>query len=152
MMSKSVETLKQGMGALGTNSREIYEKYAEKYNWDLSVAGNFGRQGATLFANQCADNGTRSVWAISHSNLTDTKVKHWKNEFNSDCSKIKATGNNLSKYFDIDAEGAERIIFAKKKVRGAYEFLGVYTLTDHCTIEGITYWIYTRISTEYPVK
>ena len=144
----------------GTNSKKIYEKYAEMYGWDRRQSSQFGAQGQPLYAREATPEGY-SVWCISYSNLNDKKGGQWRNRFSDD----KDTNDLIEELWEYRthdrlhdfSETTTRIVFAKNR-KGEYEFFGVYKCVSRSEKREKIEWAdaygyvktYRRISKFYP--
>ena len=109
----------------GTNSKDVYKKYAEIFYWDASQTSQFGAQGQPLYAREATPEGY-SVWCIAYSNLNAKKGGKWVNHISDDKEIIEELWENRTyDYLHDYKETTTRIAFAKNK-EGKYEFLGVY--------------------------
>lgn len=142
----------------GTNSRKIYEEFAEKFGWDKRQSNQFGKQGTPLYARRATPEGF-NVWAISHSNLINEKDKggYFKNEILNGGNLINEYWGSIYDLYDDFVDLTYRVAFAKKR-DGFYYFLGVYEVSEQPDPEykveynGQTVWVkrYRRISENYP--
>lgn len=141
----------------GTNSKNIYEDYAEKFGWDKRQANQFGKRGLPLYARNATPEGY-NMWFIGHSNLTATKGGDWDNEILYGGEKINEYWkkiDNKADFYDM----THRVVFAKKK-DGYYYFLGIYEvsekpdLTKQIEHNGKYVWVrrYRRICENYPIS
>ena len=137
----------------GTNSRTLYEEYADRYDWDKLQANQFGKEGLPLYAPKATPE-KYSVWCIAHSNWTGDEAGRWENKISPDWDTIEEFWKDhlsvrASDYFN-------RVAFAKNSM-GQYIFLGVYKPDPEAkkTIEnGEIRWIktYHCISQYYSIK
>lgn len=143
----------------GTNTRKIYEEFAEKFGWDKQQSNQFGKQGLPLYARNATPEGY-NVWFIGHNNWTVTKGGDWDNEILRGGELINEYWEKLDKSFSdfVDLKKC-RVVFAKKK-DGYYYFLGIYELAEKPDItkrvehNGKDLWVrrYRRISENYPIN
>ena len=103
----------------GTNSKNIYLNCCEWFGWDKSQTGNFGRQGALLYAKRATLEGY-SPWFVTHHNLTGTKGGEWKNTIDGDF--IHEEWDNYDPRMWDDK--TTRVVFIL--LSGKYYFYGVY--------------------------
>lgn len=137
----------------GTNSRKVYQEYAERYGWDEWQANQFGKEGLPLYAPKATPE-KYSVWFIAHSNWTGDDAGQWENEISRDWNTIEEFWEShlsvrASDYFT-------RVTFAKNSM-GQYIFLGVYKPDPEAKKiirNGEIRWIktYHCISQCYPIK
>lgn len=148
----------------GTNSKKIYESFCKTLNWDKSQSGNFGMQGQPLFAENADTDKLRDVWFLSHLNSYDCEIDEIlkKGEIlDLDVADGFGAINFISQNREIIVEyitadkwksvpkNKERVTFAKIDDFAAYEFLGVYEMTD-CN-KNATRRIYKRKAEVYPM-
>ncbi len=142
----------------GTNSKDIYEKYAEIFGWDIGQKSQFGQMGQPLYARSATPEGY-SVWCIAYSNLNGAKGGHWNNEISKDKQEIKEFWENCTyDHLHDFSEMTTRVVFAKEK-DGKYKFLGVYKCVSRAERRETVEWAdaygylktYRCISKEYPI-
>ena len=127
----------------GTNSKNIYLNCCEWFGWDKSQAGNFGRQGALLYAKRATPEGY-SPWFVTHHNLTGTKGGEWKNTINGDF--IHEEWDNYDERMWDDK--TTRVVFIL--LSGKYCFYGVYRVYKIELKENCKYTkTYQRIKENY---
>ena len=131
----------------GTNSKTVYLDCCVEFGWDETQKGNFGRQGALLYAKNATREGY-SPWFVSHHDLQQTKAGIWKN-------KIRGEhGEYIYEEWDTIDESlwgdeSTRVVFLK--LNGVYYFFGVYKFDGVERNENNKYTkIYKRISKQYP--
>ncbi len=142
----------------GTNTRKIYEEFAEKFGWDKFQANQFGRQGAPLYARKATPEGY-NVWCIGHSNWTEDKGGDWSNEISYGEEFIDEYWEDISHDYNDFISLRYRVTFAKKKGSG-YHFLGVYEVCENPdTSKKVLHndksvWVkhYHRICENYPIN
>ena len=131
---------------LGTNSREIYEKYCDIYGWDKTKSGEFGCR-RPLYAENCDADRKNDVWFIFYPNYNRNKL---------DCivgdhHVVNLIENNEKDITEIvdpkygPTKNDIRITFIRKK--SGYYFLGVYKVVKNGTTRH-----YKKISDTYPFK
>lgn len=118
----------------GTKAKDIYVQCCILFGWDKSKSGEFGIM-QPLYGHKVADNGTKDVWFICHSNwygdiliIDDEGVKHHRNYIhaNSDGKVLSIDEYQQNAPFDnVSYPLRDRITFAKNK-QGEYVFVGVY--------------------------
>ena len=146
----------------GTNSKKIYENYAEAFGWDRFQSSQFGAQGQPLYAREATPEGY-SVWCIAYSNLNAKRGGQWANNF-SDDKEENDTIKELWEYQTHDflhdySEMTTRVVFAKNQ-KGEYTFFGVYQCVSCSKERKAVEWsdtvgfvkTYRRISKCYPLK
>ena len=141
----------------GTNSKKIYENFAEKFGWDKMQSNQFGKVGTPLYARKATKEGY-NVWFIGHSNWTGDKGGDWYNEILFGGEQINECWQKIDNRTDF-IDMTHRVVFAKKK-NGEYYFLGVYEVsekpdaTKQISYNGKYLWVrrYKRISEIYPFK
>ena len=137
----------------GTNSRNIYEEYADRYGWNKSQANQFGEEGLPLYAPTCTPE-KYSVWCIAHSNWTEDAKGQWENEISYDRNTIEEYWKD---HLAVRASDYTiRVVFAKQSTR-QYIFLGVYKPDSDIKKvirDGEIRWVktYRSISQCYPMK
>lgn len=127
----------------GTNSRKIYEGFCATLKWDCGKAGNFGTQGAPLYAENCDTARKFDVWFISRPTYIESGVM-----VNNHINYIKNNGDEIIEKVSQSigrSNDAGRIVFVK--TNSGYEFLGVYKLSENGTTRK-----FKRISEYYPIK
>lgn len=124
----------------GSNTREIYEEFCKTLNWDRSKAGEFGRQGAPLYAANVDTDRTSDVWFIPKPNCADISPYHGGNWLQDNCNTIE---ERVSKRLG-NSNNANRITFLGTKK--GYVFLGVYALQKNGLVR-----IFKKISDTYPI-
>ncbi len=143
----------------GTNSKKIYENYAEQFGWDTSQGSQFGKQGQPLYARSATSEGY-SVWCIAHSNLNGTKGGRWSNEISYDKKTIKEFWETRTyDYLHDFSDTTTRVVFVKNK-KNEYEFLGVYERVSLSEEQKTVEWFgtygylktYRWVSDYYPFK
>lgn len=131
----------------GTNSKAAYLDCCMEFGWDETQKGNFGRQGALLYAKNATPEGY-SPWFLSHHDLHQTKAGIWKNKIRGELGEyIYEEWDSIegSMWGDIST----RVVFLK--LNGVYHFFGVYKF-DGVERENNKYTKkYRRISKQYPI-
>ncbi len=114
----------------GTKAKDIYLECCDLFGWDENQAKEFGMM-KPLYARAAADNGTKTVWFIGHSNwyadilISDQRgAQHHRNYIHSNLQCIEEYQQSSKNYLG-DYPLQDRITFAKNK-QGKYVFLGVY--------------------------
>ena len=141
----------------GTNSKKIYENYAEKFGWDKYQSNQFGKAGTPLFARKATPEGY-NVWCIAYSTSNNKKGGDFHNEILPGGEQINEYWQKIDNKTDF-LDMAHRVVFAKR-LDGYYYFLGVYELSEKPEIakqilyKGKYVWVrrYKRISEIYPFK
>ena len=142
----------------GTDSKELYGKYAEIFGWDIWQSSQFGAQGQPLYARDATPEGY-SVWCIAHSNLNGTKGGRWRNKISDDKFTIEELWEACTHdYLHDFSEMATRVVFVKDKGK-QYKFLGVYKCVSRSERREMVEWAddygyvktYRLISKCYPL-
>ncbi len=107
-MSKITRSL--SLECYGINSRKIYIDLCQKFDWDRSQEGNFGRQGVPLYAEGATPEGY-SVWFLGHSNWTVSEGGSWENEILDDL--VIETWKKQKD--DLYKDKTKRVLFAKNQ-------------------------------------
>lgn len=127
----------------GTNSKSIYLDCCDWFGWDINQKGNFGRQGALLYAKRATPEGY-SPWFITHHNLTQTKGGEWKNTIQGDF--IYEEWDNYDERMWEDK--TIRVVFII--LSGQYYFYGLYRVYKIEMNENCKYTkTYERIKENY---
>lgn len=118
----------------GTKAKDIYLQCCQRFGWDARLANEFGMM-QPLYGHRAADNGTKDVWFICHSNckgdilVTDGNgVQHHRNYVHTDSSGRVLTIEEYQQDAPFDSLAyplRDRITFVKNK-RGQYIFVGTY--------------------------
>lgn len=140
----------------GTDSKKIYENYAEIFGWDISQSSQFGWQ-TPLYARNATHEGY-SVWCIAYSNLNAKKSGNWMNLIFGDTIE-ELWKTRTYDYLHDFSDTTTRVVFAKNK-KGQYEFFGVYKADPLPKELKVVEWYntfgyvkkYRRISECYPMK
>lgn len=146
----------------GTNTSILYEALCESFDFDKSKAGNFGRQGALLYANDVTKEHY-SVWCLTNTNWNKKKNSdkcNWYNEISGDkenCEIIEHWNKELWRKNDVKSLEITTKLYTYKDTRltfvkckdGHYYFLGVYKFDEKYEEEKIKK--YKLISTSYPI-
>ncbi len=149
----------------GTNSKEIYEKYAQMFDWDTFQRTQFGAQRQPLYARDATPEGY-SVWCIAYSNLNGRKGGHWRNRFTGGYDVTEGY-DLIEEFWEIRthdhlhdfSEMTTRVVFAKNQ-KGHYQFFGVYECVSRTERQQWVDWAndfgylktYRRVSKGYPRK
>lgn len=155
--NKLVRNLHKGYGG---QAQAIYDECCERFDWDRTKRGLFGRQQILYAENATPEN--YSPWFLPHNSWTETKGGNWFNVIKEETIEEMWIEERYGLHYDK----TKRVTFAKTKA-GAYVFLGVYEPVEIAqrTLEknlinrngqivkgvGEKVWIktYRRISDEY---
>ncbi len=154
--NKLVRNLHKGYGG---QAQAIYDECCERFGWDRTKRGLFGRQQILYAENATPEN--YSPWFLPHNSWTETKGGNWFNVIKEETIEEMWIEERYGLHYDK----TKRVTFAKTKA-GAYVFLGVYEPVEIAqrTLEknlikngqivkgvGEKVWIktYRRISDEY---
>ncbi len=141
----------------GTDSGDIYKKYAAAFGWDMDQSSQFGKRGQPLYAREATQEGY-SVWCIAYSNLNAQRGGQWANNFSNNNDTIEELWEYQTHDFLHDySEMTTRVVFAKNR-KGKYEFFGVYQCVARSKERKAVEWCdavgyvktYRRISKCYP--
>lgn len=118
----------------GTNAKDIYLNCCGWFGWNARLAKEFGMM-KPLYGHRAADNATKDVWFIGHSNfygdvlVTDGNgAQHHRNYVHTDSSGRVLTIEEYQKDAPFDSIAyplRDRITFIKNK-KGQYVFVGTY--------------------------
>lgn len=130
----------------GTNSREIYKRCVELFDWDIGDARFFGHERPCFSERSTPE--SYDVWMLAHSNWTDSQGGAWKNIICTDEIVQKSENRGLP-------TNKKRVVFAKTQ-QGWYVFLGLYVHNETITTKekGKTFYIerYKKVFSDYPLK
>lgn len=147
----------------GTNTSVLYKKLCESFGFDKSESGNFGHQGALLYANDVSKEHY-SVWCLTNTNWNkkkDYEKCNWYDEISNDKDNSEIIENwNKELWTKGDKKSQElcnkfynhkdtRLTFVKFK-DGNYYFLGVYEFTERDDENKVKK--FRLISTKYPIS
>lgn len=130
----------------GTNSREIYKRCVELFDWDIGDARFFGHERPCFSERSTPE--SYDVWMLAHSNWTDSQGGAWENIICTDEIVQKSENRGLP-------TNKKRVVFAKTQ-QGWYVFLGLYVYNETIITKekGKTFYIerYKKVFSDYPLK
>ena len=129
----------------GTDTKKIYNKCCDLFDWDYKDVVHFGWQ--TPCFSELSTPEKYDVWMLTHNNWTETEGGKWVNEIHE---------NGIVQWSIQKGYPAKRnrVVFAKTK-KGHYLFLGLFlidNIEEYDTDDGYTIYreMYIRVSKTYP--